>query len=104
MVKTKKDLSPKLVQELHALRADLDIVLDQYEIRVKSVIAECLRLLEGEEVIGEKAPLPSAEQLRKALDLCRRLKIKPKQGRAKDLRRVQNLTDRLAEIFMESNP
>ncbi|MBN2431863.1 MAG: hypothetical protein JXQ27_10320 [Acidobacteria bacterium] len=103
MTKPKKDLLPKLVQELHAVRADLDIILDQYAIRVKSVIAECLRQLEGEEIIGDKTPAPSPEQLRKALDLCKRTKIKPKQGRSKDLRRLQNLTDRLAEIFMEES-
>jgi hypothetical protein len=65
---------------------------------------ECLRILEGEEIIGDKQPLPSTEELRRALELCKRLKIKPKQGRAKDLRRIQSLTDRLAEIFLEDSP
>jgi hypothetical protein len=65
---------------------------------------ECLRSLEGKDIIGEKQPLPSPARLRRALELCKRLKIKPKQGRAKDLRRIQNLTEQLAEIFLEENP
>jgi len=99
MIVKKKDQINKLIKELHGLRTDLDTTIEQYSIRVNSLIVEMLRVLEGDEIIGDKPTIPRKERIEEMLIKLKRLKVKPNIGRAKDLRRIQILAEKLSEIF-----
>jgi hypothetical protein len=95
-------VSGKLVQELHALRSTIDVIIDHYGMNVKARVEEMLRTLEGKDVIGEDQPHPDKKAIEKMLLKVRDMKVKPKKGRLKDLKRIGALLDELSKLFPAS--
>lgn len=85
----------ELIGRLRVLRADIDVIVDHNRMNCISRVEEMLRLLEHRDVIGEGGVEPSAESIQNMLALLDELKVKPKKGRLKDLKRIDALLDRL---------
>jgi hypothetical protein len=97
--KVQDPVSGELIQELYALRSTIDVIIDHYGMNVKARVEEMLRTLEGKEVIGEDQPNPDKKAIEKMLLKVRDLKVKPKKGRLKDLKRIGVLLDELSKLF-----
>ncbi len=89
----------QLVLRLHALRNDLDQALEQYSLRVGARITEMLEHLEGQSPVGEKTELPGKADLAAMLEKIDKTRLKPKRGRGKDLKRIQDLVEDLAGMI-----
>lgn len=89
----------ELIGRLRVLRADIDVIVDHHRMNCVSRVEEMLRLLEHRDVIGEGGAEPSAESIQNMLVLLDGLKVKPKKGRLKDLKRIDVLLDRLLSQF-----
>ncbi len=89
----------ELIQELHALRSAIDVIIDHYVMNVKARVEEMLRTLEGKDIIGEDQPNPDTKTIEKMLVKIRDLKVKPKKGRLKDLKRIEALLEELSRLF-----
>ncbi len=66
---------------------------------VKARVEEMLRTLEGKDIIGEDQPNPDTKTIEKMLVKIRDLKVKPKKGRLKDLKRIEALLEELSRLF-----
>jgi hypothetical protein len=90
-----------LVLELKALRSLVDEVVSHYGLNVKARIDEILHVIEvtgGPE--GSRKPA-DPETFRKLALKAKRVKVKPQKGRAKDLRRIQDLVDGMCEVLLD---
>ena len=88
----------EVVVELRTLRASLDVMSEQYRVRVAGQLAELLRPLEGDPDIGVT---PRRLTLAAARDMLKRIEgveLKPKRGRSKDFSRLEALVAELTEL------
>lgn len=89
----------ELIGRLRALRADIDSIIDHYRINCISRVEEMLRILEHRDTFDEDSVEPSVENMRKMISLLGDLKVKPKKGRTKDIKRIDALLDQLLSQF-----
>ena len=89
----------ELIGRLRVLRADIDVIIDHYRMNCISRVEEMLRILEHRDIIGESSVEPAVDNMRTMLSLLDDLKVKPKKGRLKDLKRVDTLLNRLLSQF-----
>lgn len=94
----KQEIAREIVLELQAMRGGLEELVQAYTARVDGQIATAARQLE-QGVMGEsERELPSTKSLNKLLRELRDTKLKPRKGRAKDLKRMENVADALSEL------
>jgi hypothetical protein len=62
-------------------------------------VEEMLRILQQREVIGEGTIPPDGKSMRYMVEAFDELKLKPRKGRLKDLKRIQRFLDDLATRF-----
>ncbi|MGA2479655.1 MAG: hypothetical protein ABSG63_12965 [Spirochaetia bacterium] len=92
----------EVLRELALLRARVDQVAEQYSLGVKAHIDEIMHQLV---VPGTPAPghvLPEPHSLAKLERKMKKLTEKPQTGRARDLKRIQDLVDALAAAMQGS--
>jgi hypothetical protein len=89
----------ELIGRLRVLRADIDVIIDHYRMNCISRVEEILRILEHRDIIGDGGVELSVDGIHSMLSLLDELKVKPKKGRLKDLKRVDALLDRLLSQF-----
>jgi len=96
----RKDITKReLVERLRALRSDIDTVIDHFQINCTARVEEMLRVLERREMIGDDVSEPGAKSIQRMLSILDGVKLKPRKGRLKDLKRVVSLLDDLASHF-----
>ena len=89
----------ELIGRLRVLRVDIDVIMDHYRMNCISRVEEMLRILEQRDVIGEGGVEPSVDSMKTMISLLDDIKVKPKKGRLKDLKRVDALLNRLLSQF-----
>ncbi len=89
----------ELIGRLRVLRADIDVIINHYRMNCISRVEEMLRILEHRDIIGESGVEPAFDNMRTMLSLLDDLKVKPKKGRLKDLKRIDALLNRLLSQF-----
>jgi hypothetical protein len=82
----------ELSRELVILRARVDEVAQQYSLGLKARIDEILHML-ATPLPEAGHVLPEPRLVEKVVQKMKRLKEKPEKGRAKDLKRIQDLVD-----------
>jgi hypothetical protein len=87
--KRRQDLNQALVFELRTLRASLARTLESIEIRLGGRITEMLHAIEGEPGLDQKPGPLTVKTAQAALAQIEALRIKPKRGRIKDIRRIE---------------
>jgi hypothetical protein len=89
----------ELIGRLRVLRADIDVIVDHYRMNCIALVEEMLRILEhralARELIGEEGVELTPTHMKSMLSLLDGLKVKPKKGRLKDLKRIDALLSRL---------
>jgi hypothetical protein len=90
-----------LVRELKALRSLVDEVVNHYGLNVKARIDEVLHVIESGGGPEGSRKREDPETLGKLVLKARRVKVKPQKGRAKDLKRIQDLVDGLCETLLD---
>jgi hypothetical protein len=85
----------ELIERLRVLRSDIDYIIDHARINLTARVEEILRVLEHRELIGDDAVELDRATVRSMLEMLDGLKVKPKKGRLKDLKRVDALLDGL---------
>jgi flagellar hook-associated protein FlgK len=95
---TRATLLAKLDQHLHALRDGLDTAVQHYTLRVQAVIADALRAVAAATTTPERHPLPT-RSLKLLVARLERLTVKPKKGRVKDLKRIDQLAADIAKLL-----
>jgi len=97
---SKKDTyRDELIGRLRVLRADIDVIIDHYRMNCISRVEEMLRILEHRDIIGEGGVEPSVDRMQTMFSLLDDVKVKPKKGRLKDLKRIDALLNRLLSQF-----
>ena len=89
----------ELIGRLRVLRADIDVIIDNYRMNCIFRVEEMLRILENRDIIDESSVQPVLDNIRTMLTLLDGLKVKPKKGRLKDLKRIDALLNRLQSQF-----
>ena len=91
------DATRELVVELTSLRARVDEATQQFSLAVKAGIDEILHAVthDGPETAGHVLPEPAAVE--KMVVRLRLLADRPVRGRAKDLKRMQDLVTAFGE-------
>ncbi len=92
----KRALAETLAREVQGLRVALRETLEQYTARVDGDLAAVLARLEGD---GASPMVPPTATSREALGRIGTTKLKPEKGRAKDLARLQKLTEDIAALI-----
>jgi len=93
-MKAHTDHHLRLNQALHSLRDDAETAIQHYALRTQAALAELIARLDA----AQEPQLPT--RATKALLVCfQDLAIKPKKGRAKDLKRIETLIDKLTVAF-----
>ncbi|MGH7503664.1 MAG: hypothetical protein ACREL7_18205 [Longimicrobiales bacterium] len=87
--KRRQDLNQALVFELRTLRASLGRTLESIELRMGGRITELLHTIEGDPGLDQKPGLLTVKAAQTALAEIEDLRIKPKRGRLKDIRRIE---------------
>lgn len=85
----------ELARELAGLRSLVEETAGQFELNVKARIDELLHVLDSP-AENPRAALPRLGALEKMTAKIRRVRVKPHRGRAKDMKRLQDLVDDLA--------
>lgn len=86
--KRRQDLNQSLVFELRTLRASLAHTLEAIELRLGGRITELLHAIEGDPGLDQKPRPLTVKAAQAALEEINDLRIKPKRGRIKDVRRI----------------
>ena len=89
----------ELIGRLRVLRADIDVIVDHYRMNCVSRVEEILRVLEHRDIIGDSTVEPSLQDMQNMLFMLDGIKLKPKKGRLKDLKRVDALLKQLLSQF-----
>ena len=89
----------ELIGRLRVLRADIDVIVDHYRMNCISRVEEMLRILEHRDTITEDSVEPTIDNIKKMLSQLDDLRVKPKKGRLKDLKRIDTLLDQLLSQF-----
>ena len=92
-------MNEDLIRKLVALRSDINSIIDHCRINNISRVEEMLRLLEKRDTIGDELPEPGEKDLERMIKKLDELRIKPKKGRLKDLKRIDTLLDELFSHF-----
>jgi hypothetical protein len=95
---TVEESSAKLLDEFEAVRTATQEVVEQVSLRLTAQLAEASRRLAGNG--GSDAPprATSAKVTGTMLVTMRKLRLKPKRGRLKDLGRIERTLDKLLEL------
>jgi hypothetical protein len=93
---SRRDLGRQVSQELLKLRPLFKDVGSALLHRLDGELAGLAHTLNGGGISGEAPVLPQTPILVTMLDDIRALKLKPKKGRVKDLRRIETLLESLA--------
>jgi hypothetical protein len=89
-MKTRTAHHLRLNQALHGLRDDAETAIQHYALRTQAALAEMITRLNA----AQEPQLPA--RATKALLACfQNLTIKPKKGRAKDLKRIETLIEKI---------
>ena len=92
----------ELSRELAILRARVDEIVQEYSLGLKARIDEVLHTLRVP-APGAGHVLPEPRLVEKMVRKMKRLKEKPQKGRAKDLKRIQDLVDALNAAVVSGN-
>jgi hypothetical protein len=95
-MKARTDLQLKLNQALHSLRDDVETAVQHYGLRTQAALAAMIARLDETQASAPKLP---ARAIKSALARLARLTLKPKKGRAKDLKRIESLIEKLGASF-----
>lgn len=87
----------ELAQELRVLRATFKEILEPFTLKVDGRLLEMIRVLERNASAGERLRLPTAKGVQAMLGKIRRLKLKPKKARPKDVCAIAETVLELAE-------
>jgi len=98
-IQQKQEAKDLLLEKLKWLRSSLKEVLEKFELKRSSQIAEMIRTLEGKDIIAETPRPPRTKDIKRMIAKIESLKIKPQKGRAKDLRRIQRYIKEFTQIF-----
>jgi transposase len=96
--KITKEQREELLLELRRLRSLFQEIVDFYSVRGSAMIQ---RLVENVEAMGlEDSDLElTSEQYDQVISSIRRLDVKPKKGRRKDLKSIENLVEEIEDIL-----
>jgi hypothetical protein len=100
--KRREDLNQALVFELRTLRASLAHVLESMELRLGGRITELLHGIEGDPGLDQKPRPLTVKAAQAAMAEIDALRIKPKRGRIKDIRRIDRTIRALRELQPKS--
>jgi hypothetical protein len=92
---SRQELRREVAQELLRLRSLLKDLGTNYLDRLDGELAGLALSLAGESIPGDPPVLPNPSVLKAMLADIRALKVKPKKGRAKDVRRIEALLESL---------
>jgi hypothetical protein len=93
----KQKAAAELALELKKLRAALKEIVKQISLRIDSRIADSLRVLEKKQAPGEPGALPGAKASVQLTKKLRGLKLKTAKGKLKDVARISQLVEKIAE-------
>ena len=93
---SRQELGRQVSEELSKLRPALKDVGTALLDRLDGELAGLARSLDGRGMPGETPVLPQARVLSAMLATIKALKVKPKKGRVKDLRRIETLLESLS--------
>ncbi len=96
-MKARTDHHLRLNQALHSLRDDAETATQHYALRTQAALAEMIARLDATQA---SAQLP-ARAVKALLACIQNLAIKPKKGRAKDLKRIDALIEKLTAVFQQ---
>jgi len=96
--KRRQDLNQALVFELRTLRASLAQTLESIELRLGGRITELLHGIEGDPGLDQKPKPLTVKAAQAALAEVDAIRIKPKRGRIKDIRRIDRTIQALREL------
>ena len=88
------------LRDLAALRARVDELAEQYCLAVKGRIDEIGHQLASNEAPGNARAAAEPARLMKLGEKVRKITLKPQKGRAKDLKRIQDLVDALNDALL----
>ena len=100
--KRRQDLNQALVLELRTLRASLAQTLESIELRLGGRITELLHGIEGDPGLDQKPRPLTVKAAQAALAEVDAIRIKPKRGRIKDIRRIDRTIQSLRELQPKS--
>jgi hypothetical protein len=93
----------ELAQELREFHSVIDATLEQFAINVKAKIAEMLYVLENHINSSQRTTLPEQQELERMIYQLKKLSSKPKKGRVKELKKIQNLLEECLTKFPSYN-
>jgi hypothetical protein len=88
-------LTADVLNELQALRAALERMVESYTVRVDGRLAEMVQMLEGDPAIDQPPRLLTLQTADLILAEIGAADLKPEKGRPGDFRRLQRITKRL---------
>jgi len=97
---TDQDGAKELLQELTLLRARVDDVTEQFSLGVKARIDEIHHAMTSEGTPDAGHVLPEPRLVVKMVRRLRLLSRRQPKGRAKDLKRIQDLVTTLSEALL----
>ncbi len=95
----KPNPSRTLIEELRELYSTIDNTVQQYTINVKASVAEMRYLLESHTGDTQQKPLAEQQELERMARRIQKLSSKTRKGRAKELRKIQNLLEECLARF-----
>lgn len=96
--KRRAELNARVVQDLDALRHNVDEMAEHYRVRVGGQIADVMQQIQGDETLAQDARPLTVKAAESLLEALRSAGIKPHKGRGKDFVRVQRLVRKLRSL------
>ena len=94
----------RLNRALHTVRADLDSCIEQYRLRMAARISDAIRVLDGGVPGEEMAAQPTLAALKRAAVIVNRVEFKPRKGRGKDLKHLDDVVSELLKQLLPEKP
>ncbi|HNW59986.1 MAG TPA: hypothetical protein PKI62_09955 [bacterium] len=85
----------ELAAELVALRANFVDILSRYQANQEAKLLACIESLSAQSLADPESSQPEEREIVTILEELHELRLKPEKGRLKDVRRIDELVDRI---------
>lgn len=88
-------LLPELISEMYGLKSNLEEIVEKLSLRLQGKISDLIDMIEKGDAESETIKKPSPKQIEDIVKKCKKIKLKPGKGRAKDVVKIDKLLEEI---------
>ena len=96
-----KEIRQELLTEIGALRNQLRDIVSRYQANLEAEMVWCINSLSETDINDLPQAAKDKNELKNMLNQIKSLKLKPQKGRLKDIRKINDIVDKISAKLTE---